>query len=120
MNLVDHARRELDLCGQMAEDPGYSASLIASIAAFASYGHSGGSASVAIDQLTRLLRGEALTALTSDPAEWIDRSAESGYPMWQNRRDGRAFSHDSGKTWAFVDARPGEAEYRGYTEETPA
>jgi hypothetical protein len=36
-NLVAHARRELELCGQIAEDPAYAASLIAAVAAFASY-----------------------------------------------------------------------------------
>jgi hypothetical protein len=36
MNLVDHARRELDLCGQSAEDPAYAATIVAAVAAFAS------------------------------------------------------------------------------------
>jgi hypothetical protein len=107
--LVEHARRELELCGQTAEDPGYTSTLVASVAAFASYGHSGGSASVAIDQLTRLLRFEALSPLTSDPAEWEDRTEMSGYPLWQNVRDSRAMSNDGGKTWWLVGSEPAEA-----------
>lgn len=103
--LVEHARTELELCGQTAEDPGYAASLIAAIAAFASYGHSGGSASVAIDQLHRLLRFRTLSPLTSDPDEWEDRTEISGSPLWQNRRDSAAFSTDAGQTWHFVDDR---------------
>lgn len=103
--LVAHATRELERCGQSAEDPGYTASLIAAIAAFASYGHSGGSASVAIEQLHTLLQYRTLTPLTSDPDEWEDRTEISGSPLWQNRRDPAAFSIDAGQTWHFVDDR---------------
>lgn len=112
MSLVEHARRELELSGQFAEDPAYAQSIVAAVAAFASYGHSGGSASVAIEQLHRLLRGEALTPLTDDPAEWEDRTEMSSRPWWQNRRDGRAMSHDGGKTfWMVEDGVPaGNAE----------
>lgn len=108
MSLVEHARRELELCGQTAEDPAYAASIVAAVAAFSSYGHSGGSAMIAIDQLTRLLRYEALAPLTSDPSEWADRSKESGYPLWQNTRDSSAFSDDGGATWWHLEegARP--------------
>jgi hypothetical protein len=107
-NLVEHARRELALCGQTAEDPAYAASLVATVAAFSSYGHSGGSAAIAVEQLARLLRYEALAALTSDPAEWEDRTAISGVPMWQNRRDSRAISRDGGQTWTYVSAQGDE------------
>ena len=99
MSLVEHAKRELELCGQAAKDPGYAASLVAAVAAFASYGHSGGSASVAIGQLHRLLQFENLSPLTSDPDEWIDRSKESGYPFWQNKRNSKAFSRNGGRDW---------------------
>lgn len=110
-NLVDHARRELELCGQMASDPAYTAALIASVAAFASYGHSGGSAAVAIEQLHTLLQYRTLTPLTSYPEEWYDRSTMSGSPLWQNKRDPAAMSRDGGKTWYFVDGRqPGPSD----------
>lgn len=105
MSLVEHATRELELCGQTAEDPGYAATLIATIAAFASYGHSGGSQSLAIEQLHKLLQYRTLSPLTSDPEEWEDRSEISGAPLWQNRRDSAAMSRDGGQTWYFVDDR---------------
>lgn len=105
MSLVDHARRELELCGQTAEDPGYAASIVAAVAAFASYGHSGGSAMVGVEQLYRLLRYEPLSPLTSDPDEWIDQSASCGVPLWQNKRDPRAMSYDGGQTWRLVGDR---------------
>ncbi len=108
--LVEHARRELTLLG---EDPPFAASLIAALEGFTTYRHSGGSAESGIDLLERLLRREALTPITSDPAEWIDRSEESGSPMWQNARDSRAISTDGGKTWWYVEARhPGERCHR--------
>lgn len=106
--LVEHARTELERCGQTAEDPGYAASLVAAIAAFASYGHSGGSASVAIEQLHTLLQFRTLSPLTSDPDEWEDRTEISSSPLWQNRRDPAAFSTDGGQTWHFVDDRAEE------------
>lgn len=112
MSLVEHAQRELELSGQAAEDPAYAQSIVAAVAAFASYGgHSGGSAMLAIEQLHRLLKFEPLSPLTDDPAEWVDRTAESGTPMWQNVRHGRAFSHDAGKTyWLVDDPRHGDSE----------
>lgn len=105
MSLVEHAVRELELSGQTAEDPGYAATIVAAIAAFASYDHSGGSTMVAISQLHTLLQFRALSPLTSDPDEWIDQSGISGAPLWQNRRDSAAMSRDGGKTWYFVDNR---------------
>lgn len=110
MSLVEHATRELELSGQTAEDPGYAASLVAAVAAFASYGHSGGSHSggshsVAIQQLHTLLQYRTLSPLTTDPDEWMDRSEVSSTPLWQNRRDSAAFSHDGGRSWYFADGR---------------
>lgn len=103
-NLAAHARHELERCGQAAEDPVYAESIVAAVAAFASYHHSGGSAAVAQEQLRRLLAFEPLSPLTDDPAEWIDRSVESGRPFWQSARDSKAFSEDGGKTyWTLED-----------------
>lgn len=99
MSLVEHAKRELELSGQWKEDPAYAQSIVAAVAAFASYWHSGGSASVAIEQLNALIRFEPLSPLNSDPAEWIDRTEMSGTPMWQSTRDPKAFSTDGGQTW---------------------
>lgn len=104
MNLLEHARRELELSGQTDEDPAYAASILGAVEAFVSYGHSGGSAAVAVEQLGRLLRFQPLSPLTSDPADWEDRSEMSGTPLWQNVRDPAVFSTDGGKTWRDVRA----------------
>lgn len=106
-NLVNHARRELTLCGQAAEDPEYADSIVKAVEAFASFGHSGGSMSVAVEQLNALLRFQHLSPLTDAPEEWEDRSAMSSAPLWQNCRNHAAFSEDGGKTY-FVLAPDGE------------
>lgn len=93
-NLVQHARRELDLCGQTAEDPAFAESLVNAVAAFAAYGHSGGSAGVGVAMLNELLQFRPLSPLTNDPAEWTDVAEASGVPLWQSKRDPAVFSED--------------------------
>lgn len=100
--LIEHAIRELKLCGQYDEDPHYSKSIIAAVAAFTSYPHSGGSASVAKEQLMRLLDHENIAPLTNNPAEWEDVSDKSSQPWWQNKRNSKAMSHDGGLTYWLV------------------
>lgn len=114
-NLVDHARRELELSGQLAEDPVYAGTLLAAVAAFNAYGHSGASAEMARHQLHTLLGYGVLAPLTSDPAEWEDRSEISSTPMWQSRRDPSAFSADGGRTYWLL----AERDAAGSMETTP-
>ena len=106
MSLVEHARRELRLCGQTAEDPEYAESIVKAVESFASYGHSGGSAMVGIEQLHTLLKFGTLSPLTADPAEWLDRSEMSSAPLWQSSRNPGAFSEDGGKTYYLLDDEP--------------
>lgn len=112
MTMVEHARAELERLG---EDPDVIDWYCRVIAEFASYGHSGGSAMATIPVVTALLRQEALTPLTADPAEWLDHSEISGYPLWQNSRDSRAFSDDGGETYWWLH----EKEAAGSIETTP-
>lgn len=95
-NLVAHARRELALIG---EEPATVDGYVKVIQAFADMGHSGGSASVAIPTIHRLLNFENLARLTDNPDDWI----EVGYGLWQNRRCSRMFSEDGGKTYTDVN-----------------
>ena len=99
--LEQHARRELELIG---EEPGVIDWYCRVISEFDSAGHSGGSTSVAIPVLHELLQWHPLSPITNDPAEWIDQSHASGRPLWQNRRDCRAFSEDGGQTWKVLAA----------------
>jgi hypothetical protein len=95
-NLVIHAKRELELIG---EEPETIKGYLKVIQAFADMGHSGGSASVAIPTINKLLQFENLAPLTDNPEDWI----EVGYGMWQNRRCSRMFSTDGGKSYTDVD-----------------
>jgi hypothetical protein len=98
-NLVEHAKRELALAGNDAD---FNQSIIKAVEAFASYGHSGGSASVAIPMLNDLLQFKNLTPLTDDPSEWNivdDAMQPDGVRCWQSNRNSEAFSHDHGKTY---------------------
>lgn len=97
-NLVDHARRELELVG---EEPETISGLLAVVQAFADMNHSGGSAFVAVPMLNELLQFKNLRPLTDNPDEWNHIAEEmAGQPdLWQNRRNGEAFSNDGGKTY---------------------
>lgn len=93
-NLIEHARRELEILGEEKSTiEGY----LKVVKAFADMGHSGGSAEVAIPVIEKLLRFENLKPLTNNPSEWEDRSEMSGHPLWQNKRNPRFFSTDGGR-----------------------
>lgn len=101
-NLVEHAKRELEFAN-VEED--VRPSLIAAVEAFASYGHSGGSAAVARMILFQLLGFEPLGGLTDNPDEWMNVSGfyDTRQAVWQNCRHSSAFSLDGGKTYYLLD-----------------
>jgi hypothetical protein len=101
MSLVEHAKRELALLGSGEDDFGFNDCIIKSIEAFAVYGHSGGSASVAIPLINELLQFKNLTPLTDDPSEWN----EVGKETWQSSRNPEAFSTDGGRTYSLLSER---------------
>lgn len=104
-NLVYHARRELSLLG---EDTNTIEGYLKVIQAFVDMNHSGGSASVAIPVLERLMRFKNLTPLTDDPAEWAKHSPEiwgDEHGVYQNYRDSEAFSTDGGKTYILLSEK---------------
>jgi hypothetical protein len=103
-NLVEHARRELELLG---EEPGTIAGYLKVIRAFADMGHSGGSAAVAIPVIHELLQFKNLRPLTDDPAEWEHIAEDvAGQPdLWQNLRNSEAFSKDGGRTYYLLSER---------------
>lgn len=94
-NLVKHALREMEIAN--VEDDVRS-SVIKMVQAFADYGHSGGSASVVIPMVNRLLQFQPLTPLTDNPREWSDVDSLSP-GTWQSVRQSEAFSHDGGRTY---------------------
>jgi len=102
-NLVKHAKHELELIG---EDEETIKGLLKVVRAFASMGHSGGSAVVGASQLARLLAFENLAPLTNNPQEWMLHEAEVwSLPLWQNRRNSAAFSNNGGRTYWLVSEK---------------
>ena len=104
--LVNHAKRELEILG---EEPETIEGYLKVIQAFADMGHSGGSASVAIPVINELLQFKNLRPLTSNPNEWEERDMgypETTYNFWQNKRNPAAFSKDGGKTYYLVNEVP--------------
>jgi hypothetical protein len=100
-NLVSHARYELELIG---EEPATIDWYCNTVLAFAEYGHSGGSSSVAVPILHKLLQYQHLNELTTNPNEWIQQDEK----LWQNRRNGEAFSLDGGKTYYLLSESSGK------------
>lgn len=97
--LVAHARHELELIG---EEPEVIDWYLRVIKEYTSFGHSGGSHMAIMPCLTRLLNFEPLTPLTNDPKEWYHHAPEvwdGKNGVWQNIRNGEAFSEDGGETY---------------------
>lgn len=115
-NLVNHAARELELAG-VEED--VRPIIIKAIEAFASYGHSGGSASVVIPMIGDLLQFRNLAPLTNNSYEWNDVSDFSGTPVWQNNRNSEAFSEDGGKTYYLLSEHKSRRWYHKLTHTKP-
>lgn len=105
-NLIDHARRELELQGMMLEDSDYGGNagkaVLELIEVFSKQGHSGGSAHLVAYLFHQLSEYKALGPVTDDPHEWHDHGLLSEN-TWQNLRDSRCFSNDAGLTYFIVD-----------------
>jgi hypothetical protein len=99
MSIYDHAERELDLIG-MTDDGDMNGMMrkhiLHMIEEFAKEGHSGFSASYAIQCLEKLLRFEPLSPLTGEDWEWFDVAEMSSGPLWQNVRCSRVFKDENG------------------------
>jgi hypothetical protein len=95
---VQHAIRELEFAGVEHD---VRPSIIAAVKAFASYGHSGGSASAVIPMLNDLLNFRNIGPLTSHPDEWqhIEENIAGDNLTWQSRRHSDAFSKNNGITY---------------------
>jgi len=96
---ADHARRELTLIG---EDEDTIQGVCKVVDAFFEIADNGGAHSVLLPMVSELLNMKPLSPLTNDPKEWLyhDRTVWDGRdPVWQNTRNGSAFSLDGGKTY---------------------
>jgi len=106
-NLTDHANTELKAAGLFDKDSDYDGMLgnavLELVKVFAAQGHSGYSAAMTLDIFAKVASYQPLTAIGQSIDEWVDQSAPSGEPLWQNKRRGTTFSRDQGKTWYDID-----------------
>ena len=100
MNLLEHAKHELELIGMFDGDginEAMSKHILTMVQAFADEGHSGFYASYAIGLLEKLLRFQPLSPLTGGDDEWDDVSEIcAGYKCYQNKRCSHVFKEEDG------------------------
>lgn len=114
-DLVKHAQRELELAGLFSPDSDYDGMLgtacLELVRTFSMQGHSGYSAEMVTQLITKLFRYENLTPLTYAEDEWVEITEPVGMGIWQNKRDIRVFSGDNGKTHYTFEERGADDAY---------
>ncbi len=134
MSLVQYAESELDRIG-MTDDNDMNGMmrkhLLHMVKEFADEGHSGFSASYALQCLQKLLRFKPLSPLTGEDEEWTDVSSISGVPHYQNKRcgsvfkdgkDGQAYDIDGKVFWEWArdeNGEPYKSYYTGFESRVP-
>ena len=123
--MVSYAESELDRIGMTDGDDMNGIMrkhLIHMVEEFSKEGHSGFSASYALQCLTKLLKFKPLSPLTGEDDEWGDVSEVSGEPMFQNKRysavfkqgkDGEAYNIDGRVFWEWAKDETGR-EFKSY------
>lgn len=101
MSLLKYAEKELDIIGMKEGDDldgSMRKHLLEMVKVFSEEGHSGFSASYAIQCLEKLLKYEPLTPLTGEDSEWNEIAEDQtiGGKLWQNNRCYRVFKDDNG------------------------
>lgn len=113
-NLVEWAKAELERIGDQDDEMQQimNKDILQIIEVFSEQGHTGFSASYALNIIKRLLDWKPITALTGDDDEWVNVHDDT----YQNKRcssvfkkgkdnstayyiDGKVFSDDGGETW---------------------
>lgn len=134
MSLVSYAEDELNRIGLTDEDE-YNGMmrkhLLHMVGEFANEGHSGFSASYALQCLRKLLNFKPLSPLTGADDEWHDVAEISGVPHYQNKRcssvfkdgkDGEAYDIDGKVFWEWIrteDGREIKSYYTGRESRVP-
>ena len=94
MSLIQHAEKELDLIG-MTDDGDMNGMmrkhLLHMVNEFSEEGHSGFSASYAIQCLSKLLAYKPLSPLTGEKDEWSEVAQDGDEPLFQNKRYSSVF-----------------------------
>lgn len=110
MELIEHAKLELELAGLFNEEGDFyegatGKAVIELIEVFAKQGHSGMSAPIVADLFKRLANYEPLQPITGRDEEWGDvRDLGDGMPWYQNKRCSALFKDgEDGKPY-YIDA----------------
>jgi hypothetical protein len=102
-NLIDFARKEMELAGLFDKDSDYEGmlgeSVMKLIETFSDEGHSGFSAHMAINIFKKVAAFEPLTPLTGKDDEWTDISEWCGHTVYQNKRCSHVFKDIDGKAY---------------------
>lgn len=113
-NLIEWAKAELEKIGSQDDEMQQmmNKDILQIVEVFSEQGHTGFSASYALNIINRLLDWKPITALTGDDDEWVNTHGDT----YQNKRcsavfkkgkdnstayyiDGKIFSDDGGGTW---------------------
>jgi len=109
MNLIDHAKLELQMAGLFDMDSDYEGAIgravLELIEVFAKQGHSGMSAPYVADLFKRLAMYEPLLPITGKDDEWGDvRNIGDGKPWYQNKRCSALFKDGKDGKPYYIDA----------------
>jgi hypothetical protein len=133
LSLVQYAESELDRIGMTDVDE-YNGMmrkhLLHMVKEFADEGHTGFSASYALQCLKKLLNFKPLSPLTGEDDEWTDVSSISGVPHFQNKRCGSVFKDGNGEAydidgkvfWEWAkdeDGKPYKSYYTAFESRVP-
>lgn len=117
-NLTNWAKSELERIGGQDDEMQQlmNKNILEVVEVFSNQGHSGFSASYALDIIKRLLDWKPITPITGEEDEWMEVSENMDGSTQQNKRcsavfrenndnstayyiDGKVFSDDGGETW---------------------
>ena len=93
--LEEHVRRELEKI-DLPEEVKTNIRIIISL--YSAYGYFGRTEHEVAEKIMSLVKFKNLSPLTDDPEEW--EQMQEG--LWTNRRNGRAFSQNGGKTFYYT------------------
>jgi hypothetical protein len=129
-NYKTHAEREFRAAGWTDENGKFNDEMqemicnhvLALLEVFDGEGHSGSSASYAIDLFSKLAKFQPVAPLTGEDWEWTDVSEQSGRTLWQNKRCGHVFKDENGAHdsrgivfWEWAKVGDGEPFQLSYT-----
>ena len=106
MNLIEHAKRELDLAGYDLTKDDYmnncAKNVMELIKVFSKENHSGLSAQITLSLFNKLVNYKNLTPLTNNPEEWI-KLGDTEQEEWQSIRNPECFSADLKTYWSLEE-----------------